>query len=172
MTTTTVAVFAAQRVSEPDAGWGKLLAMLGVFGLFWLVSAMHGRYKRLHAADATAAATAGEVEGVNSRSGDPFDTGDPALGTVEKGWGAVDYPDGQHRVALAPVPAAPPQAVGTVVPIRKPAAVKPKLDDVVAAELADNKRPVDVIRTMRRRFGKSEATVKRAIRRVREGGAA
>lgn len=172
MTTTTVAVFAAQAAdSVPDDTW-QMWAMLGVFGLFWLVSTMHGRYKRLHGVDATTPAAAGEIEGVNSRSGDPFDTGDLALGTVEKGWGAVDYPDGQHRVALAPVPAAPPQAVGTVVPIRKAATPKPKLDDVVAAELADNKRPVDVIRTVRRRFGKSEATVKRAIKRVREGGAA
>lgn len=169
--TTSVAVFAAQQPAGGSNDTWQLVAMLAAFGVFWLATAMHKRYKALHAVDTTTAPTVGAIEGVNSRSDDPSDPHDLALGTVEQQWGAVDYPDGHHRVALAPVPAAPPQSGGTVVPIRKNQP-KPKLEEVVAQELAANKRPVDIIQSVRRQFGKSEATAKRYIRKVREGGAA
>lgn len=71
-----------------------------------------------------------------------------------------------------PMDGVKPQVTGHGDPIGDPLPAAPgravKDLDVYVAGRVDKARPAQIIREARRQFGKSEATVKRALRRVRE----
>lgn len=136
--------------AQPDQGWGNVSALIGAALAFWLFTALYRRWK---AAPDTSPTTGGPlaVEGIKPQltgGGDPFDPADEPAGQE---WGAIDRSVGVQRVTVPP---------------RTPVRQAADLDTWVDQQVGQS-RPVDIIAEARRRFGKSPATVKRAIKRVR-----
>lgn len=121
----------ATAATEPNAGWGKLVALLVTAGVFWAGATIHQRYLAVKDQPLSPAGDGVALEGVKSQASTPAD---PNVTPSEKGSpaGAAD------------------------------------LDGFVAQHVG-SARPTEIIREARRKFGKSESTVKRAIRRARGG---
>lgn len=71
----------AAATHEPNAGWGKLLALVGAAALFWLFTTAHGRYKSVQGKPLPPADEPLALEGVNpqvNNGSDPNLTPSPA----------------------------------------------------------------------------------------------
>lgn len=137
--------------AQPDRGWGNVTALIGAALAFWLFTHLYGRWKKAPEISPTVAELpAGE--GIKPQLTTGVDPVDPAGDPAGREWGAVDYSGGVQRVAV------PPRT-----PVQRPAA---DLDTWVDEQVGRS-RPVDIINEARRRFGRSPATVKRAIKRAR-----
>lgn len=153
----------AAAAADPSPGWGKLLALLGAGLLCWAFTVAHGRWKAAKEQSPTAGPLA--VEGIKPQVSDGVDPVDPGGDPVVREWGRIDYADGSARVVL---PARKPQVNGSPVG-PDPVSAVVDLDTWVASRLG-RQRPADIIREAKRQFRRSEATVKRSIRRVRTSG--
>lgn len=133
-----------------DTGVGGVVALLVVLGLFVFGTTVYKRWQALHDASPTPQGSDGVI-GVTTLKRDPVDPTDPTTDPIEREWGAVDYHGTRSRVAVA-------ADTGPV--------TRPEFDRWVQAQLSAN-RPAAVIREAKARFGRSQATTKRAIRRAR-----
>jgi hypothetical protein len=142
-----------------ENGWGGVLALLLTAGVFWGLVTVHRRWREEKAnggpVDHSPALPSAEPSnGLNPQVSGPVDPFEPAGEPVSAEVGRSR----DCEVELVPSRTPP----GT--PTAQPA----ELDRFVAARLR-TQRPTEIISEAHRRFGRSRATVNRAIKRVRAG---
>jgi hypothetical protein len=96
---------------------------------------------------------------------DPEPDRDPEPRGVEThGWGFVDYADAAIRIAVD----RPVMASNVPLPKPTPKAKGPtQLDIWVTSSVDNGSRSVDIVREGQRRFGASESTIKRSIKKAK-----
>ncbi len=143
--------------AEPQRGWGNVTALIGAAVVFWLFTVGYRRWKQApESSPTTVALPAGD--GIKPQLSAGVDPSDPADDPSRPALDATPAGAGTNRVAVPPAPRpAPAAAVGN------------DLDSWVKGQVVAQRRPVDIIREAGTRFGRSQATVKRAIKKARTG---
>lgn len=141
--------------AEPQRGWGNITALIGAAAAFWLFTYLWGRWRGAPALSPTAPELPAGG-GVNPQITAGVDPSDPADDPSRPALGATVAHAGTNRVAVPPAPRPTPAAGHGA-----------DLDTWVAGQVATSRRPVEIISEARTRFRRSEATVKRSIRRAR-----
>jgi hypothetical protein len=144
--------------AEQPAGWGRFLGLLAAVAIFCIGVRVHRWWVasgRTLPSPKGRGSRVGRVKPQVSKGSDPNDPSDdpPAEEDVaEYDWGSVSGRGNKVEVVL--------RRAG------EPAPSGQDLDGWVAQQLG-KLRPAEIIREARRRFGASESTVKRRMRRAR-----
>lgn len=120
----------AAATAEPNAGWGKLLALVIAAGVFWIGKTIYERWMSVPGDPHSPTDGAVALEGVKPQVTDPADPVLTPSGEVAKRG-------------------------------------EPDLDVFVKRQVG-RARPSQIIRAAKAKFGASESTIKRAMRKAKE----